>query len=149
MTLNELNRNIMRDEVLGKMLPMQIRRTYPRLTLKEGKLYAAFVGFQIKQSQNEVHFFPASYYLKISYPQCTLNTFVKLPGGKNDREGATLQPKRAEDIRKLAELCDEALNRYDAKAENLDDLLAEYNLLLKTILEPEQLAVLDRFGALE
>ena len=57
-----------------------------------------------------------------------------------------MTPRKREEIKRLAELCNEVLKRFDEKADGLEEAILEYHALLETILEPEQLAVLERFA---
>ena len=57
-----------------------------------------------------------------------------------------MMPRAREEIKRLAELCNEVLKGFDEKANGLEETMREYNALLETILEPEQLAVLERFA---
>ena len=143
MTFKEFNLKITRDDVLGKLLPLQIRRTYPRFTLDRGKLLAEFAGFRIVPAQRGVEAFPPVYYLKVSYPQCALEAFKKLPSTLS--EGRIIEPRQPGEVQRLAALCDEVLAACDEQSERLEALIGEYNALLDSILEPEQRAVFDRF----
>lgn len=145
MTFMEFNLAIMRDPVLGKSLPMQLRRTYPRLSLEGTTLCTSFVGFRIAPRGDGIFAFPPVYYLKITYPDCRLLSYEKIPA-TSDVDGHTMMPRTQKEIRRLAELCDEVLKLYDEKADNLETALAQYNTLLNTVLEPDQLIILDQFG---
>lgn len=142
MTFREFHLAIMHDPVLGKLLPLEIRRTYPRLSMEGPALCAAFAGFKLIPGKNAVY--PPVYYLKITYPQCTLYSFERLPAGAGPH---AMTPRDPEDVKRLAELCDQALRRYDEKAGDLKEALTAYNALLDKLLEPEQLVVLDQSTA--
>lgn len=146
MTLRELNIAIMRDEILGKLLPLELRRTYPRFSLEGETLFASFAGFRAAPGQNAVRVFPPAYYLKITCPQCAMYSFERFSAGADDSGGHLMTPRNPEDIKRLAEMCDKALELYAQKADGLETAISEYNALLKTILEPEQLAVLDKYA---
>lgn len=145
MTFREFNLVMMRDAILGKLLPLELRRTYPRLSLDGPVLCASFAGFRIAPEKNAVRAYPPAYYLKITYPQCALRSFEKLSAGADDPGGRLMTPRDPADIKRLAELCDQVLKLYDEKSGSLEPAIAAYNALLETILEPEQLTVLDRF----
>lgn len=145
MTFMEFNLAVMRDPVLGKSLPMQLRRTYPRLSLEGTMLCASFVGFRITSGKDGIFAFPPAYYLKITYPDCRLLSYEKIPAS-SDAAGHTMMLRTQQEIKRLAELCDEVLKLYDEKADNLETALAQYNTLLNTVLEPDQLMILDQFG---
>lgn len=144
MTFREFNLKITHDAVLGRLLPMQLRRTYPRFSLDGRKLIAEFAGFRIVPAQRKVKAFPPAYYLKITYPQCALEAFVKLPAMA--AEGRIMEPKKAEDIQRLSEMCDEVLAAFDEQSEGLTKLIGEYNACLDAVLELEQRVVLERFS---
>jgi len=146
MTILQFNQAMFRHELLGKLLPLELTRTYPRLTLEGGMLCASFVGYRIVPEKNAVTAFPPAYYLKITYPQCLLRSFEVLPAGAEDKSGRRMTPQTRDEIKRLAELCDEVLKGFDEKADGLEQTIREYNALLETILEPEQLAVLAQFA---
>ena len=145
MTFMEFNLAIMRDPVLGQLLPMQFRRTYPRLSLEGTTLCASFIGFRIAPRGNGIFAFPPAYYLKITYPDCRLLSYEKIPAS-SDAAGHTMMPRTQQEIKRLAELCDVVLKLYDEKVDNLETALAQYSTLLNTVLEPDQLMILDQFG---
>ena len=146
MTILQFNQAMFRHELLGKLLPLELTRTYPRLTLEGGMLCASFVGYRIVPEKNAVTAFPPAYYLKVTYPQCLLRSFEVLPVEEGCKSGHRMMPRTREEIKRLAELCNEVLKGFDEKADGLEQTIREYNALLETILEPEQLAVLDRFA---
>lgn len=146
MTFKEFNLAVMRNPVLGRLLPLEYRRTYPRLELEGETLCACFAGFRIKPVKTGVEVQPPAYYLKITYPQCAVRAFVKLSG--SSAEAHLMAPQSPETMQNLASLCDRVLHEYEEKAEGLDRTIAAYNGLLETVLEPEQLAVLNRMTAL-
>ena len=145
MTILQFNQTMFRHELLGKLLPLELTRTYPRLTLEGGMLCASFVGYRIAPKKNAVTAFPPAYYLKVTYPQCLLRSFEVLPV-EEDKSGHLIMPRAREEISRLAELCNAVLKGFDEKVDGLEQTIREYNVLLETILEPEQLAVLDRFA---
>ena len=145
MTFQEFNHKIMKDAILGRLLPLQLRRTYPRLTLCDSKLCAAFVGFRAVPGGNGVKALPPAYYLRITYPHCVLLSYEKCASGENGRQASPMRARRSEDIRRLSALCDEVLRLYDEKDPGIKSTISAYNELLNTILEPEQLAVLNCF----
>lgn len=144
MTFREFNIAITRDPILGKLLPMQLRRTFPWLSVKEKNLCASFVGFRIVREGETVKAFDPAYYLKVTYPKCTLQSFEKLSLSSNSR---IMKPHASEEIKALAELCDTVLQLWNEKSADmeLEQALSVYNSMLKTILEPEQAAVLEKF----
>lgn len=146
MTFREFNLSMMKNPVLGKLLPLECRRTYPRLELEGGTLCASFVGFRAKPVSGGLEAHGPAYYLKITYPQCMVRSFVKFSA--DPRDGRLMTPRTPESIKALAESCDKVLEAYDGKAEDLERLTAEYNALLDQILEPEQLAALDKMARL-
>lgn len=146
MTFKEFNLSMTRHPVLGKLLPLECRKTYPRLELEGTSLCASFVGFHIRPAQRSVEALEPSYYLKITYPQCSVRAFVRFSG--NTQHSHLMTPQPADVIQHIMASCDRVLAYYDAGAENLDQVIAEYNTLLETVLEPEQLAVLDRMAQL-
>jgi len=146
MTFREFNMKIMQDDILGKLLPLELKRTYPRLTLENGKLCAAFVGFRMVPQQNAAAAYAPAYYLKITYPNKALRSFEVLASGKDAGSAKRMTPAKPEEIRRLSELCDEAFRKFDEQTEDIESVIAEYNALLSNVLEPEQLAVLERFA---
>lgn len=144
MTFKEFHLAMTRDAVLGKLLPLQCRKTYPRLELEGGTLCASFVGFHMKPAAGGAQAFPPSYYLKITYPTCAVRAFVKLSGAG---EAHLMQAQQPQTIRALSALCDQALQQYEEKAEGLAETLNDYNALLDRMLEPEQLALLHQMAA--
>lgn len=145
MTFREFNIAMIRDPILGKLLPLQLRRTFPWLSVKEENLYASFVGFRIVRDGATVKAFDPAYYLKVTYPQCALQSFEKFSLASNSR---IMAPHASEEIKALAELCDTVLRLWDDKSADLEQAISEYNAMLKTILEPEQAAVLEKFADL-
>ena len=146
MTILQFNQTMFRHELLGKLLPLELTRTSPRLTLEGGMLCASFVGYRIAPKKNAVTAFPPAYYLKVTYPQCLLRSFEVLPVEGEDKSGHLMMPRAREEIKRLVELCNEVLKGFEEKADDLEQSIREYNALLETILEPEQLAVLNRFA---
>lgn len=146
MTFKEFNLAVVRNPVLGRLLPLEYRRTYPRLQVKGETLCASFVGFRIKPAQTGVEVQPPAYYLKITYPQCAVRAFVKFSRRAGDAHLMT--PQTPETIQRLSSLCDRVLQGYEEKADDLDETIAAYNALLDKVLEPEQRAVLRQMDAL-
>lgn len=146
MTILQFNQTMFRHELLGKLLPLELTRTYPKLTIEGGMLCASFVGYRIAPKKNAVTAFPPAYYLKVTYPQCLLRSFEVLPVEAEAKGGHLMMPRAREEIKRLVALCNEALKGFDDKADGLEETIREYNALLETILEPEQLAVLNRFA---
>ena len=146
MTILQFNQAMFRHELLGKLLPLELTRTYPKLTIEGGMLCASFVGYRIAPKKNAVTAFPPAYYLKVTYPQCSLRSFEVLPVKAEDKSGHLMMPRAREEIKRLVELCNEVLKSFDEKADGLEQAIREYNALLETILEPEQLAVLESFA---
>ena len=137
MTILQFNQAIFRHELLGKLLPLELTRTYPKLTLEGGVLCASFVGYRIAPKKDGVTAFPPAYYLKITYPQCLLRSFEVLPVEAEAKGGHLMMPRTQEEIKRLVALCNEALKGFDDKADHLEQTIREYNALLETILEPE------------
>ena len=142
MTFQEFNRAIVRDDLLGKLLPLEIRRTYPYLNFEGTTLTASFVGYRIQCRQKAVLAMPPLYYLKITYPKCTMESFEKLPGGG---DGHVMTPTDPAALKRLENLCDEVLELFERKSANIASTIEEYNALLKTVLEPEQLSILEKY----
>ena len=145
MTFREFNIAITRDPILGKLLPLQLRRTFPWLSVKGQNLCASFVGFRIVRDGVAVKAFDPAYYLKVTYPQCALQSYEKFPLSSSSR---IMTPHASEEITALAELCDTVLRLWDEKSADLEQTLSVYNAMLKTVLEPEQAAVLEKFADL-
>ena len=78
MTFKELNLAVMRNPILGRLLPMECRKTYPRMELDGETLCACFVGFRMKPVPGGAEAQAPVYYLKITYPQCAVRAFVKI-----------------------------------------------------------------------
>lgn len=144
MTFGEFNLAIMRDPVLRRLLPLECRKTYPQFETEGSYLCASFVGFKMKPSPNGMEVYAPSYYLKITYPQCAVRSFVKFSVRSADKH--LMCPQKEETLQALAELCDRVLQCYDEKANDISEAVNEYNALLKKILEREQLAVLDKMA---
>ena len=145
MTFREFNIAIAKDPILGKLLPLQLRRTFPRLRIEGKNLCASFVGFRIAREGAAVRAFDPAYYVKVTYPGCSLQSFEKFPLPSNSR---IMTPHAPEEIKALAELCDTALRLWDEKSADLEQTLSVYNAMLRTVLEPEQAAVLEQFADL-
>lgn len=146
MTFKEFNLAVMRNPVLGRLLPMECRKTYPRLELDGETLCACFVGFRMKPVPGGAEAQAPVYYLKITYPRCAVRAFVKL--SRRNSEAHRMTPQSPEMIQNLVSLCDRVLQEYEEKAGDLGETIAAYNGLLDKILEPEQLAVLNQMAAL-
>lgn len=146
MTFKEYDLAIMKNPVLGKLLPLECRRTYPRLELDGTALCASFVGFRIKPVQGGIEAQEPAYYLKITYPQCAIRAFMKFTGNNPDRH--LMKPRTPEAIQRLAASCDEVLACFEENRDDLERILAQYNALLETMLEPEQLALLNKMSQL-
>lgn len=146
MTFREFNFAMIRDGILGKLLPLEIKRSFPRLSLEDGKLCAAFIGFRVAQENRAPIAFPPVYYLKITYPQCALQSFERIPAGAAPAAGHPMTARSGEKVKRLMELCDAALKCFDEQSDGLESALSAYNALLDALLEPEQLAVLNRFS---
>jgi len=145
MTFREFNLTILKDAILGTLLPLELRRTFPLFSLEGETLCASFAGFRIASAQNAVRVFPPAYYLKITYPKRVLLSYEKLPVSK-DTTGELMTPRSPKEIKRLTELCDHILELRDKGSDGLEQAVSEYNALLRTVLEPGQLAVLERFG---
>ena len=142
MTFREFNIAMIRDPILGKLLPLQLRRTFPWLSVKEENLYASFVGFRIVRDGATVKAFDPAYYLKVTYPQCALWSFERLPLSANSR---IMAPHTPEEIESLAALCNTVLGLWDEASADLEPAILAYNARLMGILEPAQIAVLEKF----
>jgi len=145
MTFREFNLTILKDAILGTLLPLELRRTFPWFSLEGETLCMSFAGFRIAPARNAVKAFPPAYYLKITYPGCLLLSYEKLSASE-DITGGLMTPRAPEEIRRLTELCDHILELCDRGSDGLEPAVSEYNALLRTVLEPGQLAVLERFG---
>lgn len=146
MTFREFNLAMMQHPVLGRLLPLECRKTYPRLETEGGKLYASFVGFRMKLTSDGAQALSPAYYLKVTYPSCAVRAFVKLPGA--NEKAHLMKPQTPETIRALAQSCDAVLRCFEETPEQLPEAAAVYNTLLNQVLEPEQLAVLEKMGQL-
>lgn len=146
MTFKEFNLTMTGHPVLRKLLPLECRRTYPRLELEGADLCASFAGFHIKPVQGGIEVQEPSYYLKITYPQCSIRAFVRFPG--NTQHGHLMARRSADVIQRLMASCDKVLAHFDEGTDDLDQVIAEYNALLETVLEPEQSIVLDKMSRL-
>ena len=145
MTFKELQIKMLRDPVLGRLLPMECKKTFPRYELVEDKLYVSVLGVQAKPSDEGLMVKDPVYYLRLQYPQCRISRFVRLEGEKESR----LMTQRDGDVMKqLIGLCDEVMQQYDRQAPGLAQTIDRYNALLNQVLEKEQLAVLDRMSGL-
>ena len=85
MTFREFNIAMIRDPILGKLLPLQLRRTFPWLSVEGENLFASFVGFRIVREGDAVKAFDPAYYVKIAYPKCTVQSYEKFPILSNSR----------------------------------------------------------------
>lgn len=146
MTFREYNLAIMRDPVLGKLLPLECRKTYPRFELEGGGLCACFAGYRMKPVEGGAEVQAPSFYLKLTVPGCAVRAFVKFSGRSGETHRMT--PQTPETIQTLASLCDRVLREFEENAAQLGETVAEYNALLDKILEPEQLEVLERMARL-
>ncbi len=145
MTFREFNLTIMKDAILGTLLPLELRRTFPWFSLEGETLCMSFAGFRTALAQGAVKSFPPAYYLRITYPKRALLSYEKLSAGEG-AAGELMTPRAPEEIKRLMELCDHVLELCDEKSDGLESAVSEYNALLRTVLEPGQLAVLERFG---
>ncbi len=144
MTLKEFDISIRRNELLGMLLPLELRRTYPRFSLENGKLRASFAGFKLLLENGAVNAMPPAYRLEIGYPRCELLLYERLSPA--DKAAKPMTERVPEDVKRLAGLCDDVLSLFDSGSDKLEDTLAEYNALLENILEAEQLAALGLGG---
>ena len=145
MTFKEWNIRILSDKLLGGLLPMELRRTYPRLSVEDGKLCGEFIGLRTVRADSEVKA-EARYYLKITYPQCRLLAYHRLSSGACTPH--SLPSSAPEQIRQLASRCDDVLQSFDARSEDFAQKLTDYCAALEPALAPEQLTLLDRFAGL-
>lgn len=146
MTFREFNLSMMRHPVLGRLLPLECRRTYPRLEQEGKQLCASFVGFRMKPAPGGAEVLSPAYYLKVTYPGGAVRAFVKLPGA--DGPGHLMKAQTQQTIRDLAQGCDEVLRCFEEQREDLQAAAERYNALLDSVLEPEQLAVLNKMARL-
>lgn len=170
MTFKELNIAVMRDPILRMLLPMECKRTYPWLESDGKTLCASFVGFRMKPVSGGAEAEYPTYYLKIAVqsptkfdserakaeiqpycpktacPNLSLRAFVMLPCP--DFKAHSMTPATSETIRELTTLCDRVLQGYEEHAENLTETVNAYNKLLDSVLEKEQLDVLNQMAAL-
>lgn len=147
MTYREFYLAMMRHPVLGKLLPLECRRTYPVLSRERESLCAAFIGFPMRPAAGGAEAQAPVYYLKVTYPQCAVRVYVRFHRPQPDWRPMT--PQSPETIRQLAVLCDQALAAWDDKTETVDEVLRDYNGLLRQVLEPEQRAALDSLAHLD
>lgn len=147
MTFKEYDLAIRRNPVLGMLLPLECRRTYPRLELDGTTLCASFIGFRTRPVQGGIEAQAPAYFLKITYPQCAIRAFVKFTG--NDPDWHLMTPRTPEAIRSLAESCDDVLACFEENRYGLAQALMDYNDLLERMLEPEQFALLEKMSLLD
>lgn len=142
MTFKDFNIRITRDPILRKLLPLQLRRTFPWFRVEGTALCASFAGFRIVREGTAVKAFDPAYYLKVTYPQCALWSFERLPLSANSR---IMAPHTPEEIESLAALCNTVLGLWDEASADLEPAILAYNARLMGILEPAQIAVLEKF----
>lgn len=147
MTFKEFHLAMVKHPVLGKLLPLECRRTYPLLTREGETLCAAFVGFRMRPAAGGAEAQAPAYYLKITYPQCAVRAYVRFR--RPQPAWRPMTPQSPETIGRLAALCDQALDAWDNKSEAADGAIRDYGSLLRQVLEPEQLAALDGLARLE
>ena len=145
MTFKELQIKLLRDPIVGKLLPMACKKTFPRYELVDEKLYVSLLGAQVKPGSEGMQVKDPAYYLCLQYPQCRISRYICFEGEKAVHLMTQRDP---EVIKQLATLCDEVLRQYDEKAPELVQTVERYNALLNQVLEAEQLAVLDKMAAL-
>lgn len=145
MKFSEFNRSFLRDPILGKLLPMQLRRTYPRFSLENGELSLSFAGYPLERAENGLTAKAPRFFLRVSYPACKLLAFVRLPAAEG---GELLLPQSTETIERLTTLCDRVLDECDAGADTLAETVCAYHEVLGGVLTEQQRDVLDRFCAL-
>lgn len=145
MTFLEFDTSLIKDDVLGRLLPMQCKRTFPWLSLEQGVLCAAYVGFRALPAPGGPKALSPAYYLKITYPGRILRSYERL--AVDQTGGEPMTPSTPETIQRLMSLCGRAFSLADEKGDGLEEVIAEYNRLLRSALEPKQQAVLERFGA--
>ena len=120
MTFREFNFAMLRHGILGKLLPLEIKRSFPRLSLEDGKLCAAFVGFRMAPKNRVPIVFPPVYYLKITYPQCALQSFERIPASAVPAAGHPMTARSGEEVKRLMALCDAALKCFDEQSDGLE-----------------------------
>ena len=166
MTIKEFNMTVMKDETLRRILPMEVRRTYPYLTLENGLLCASFVGFRVKPEEGKLRVSAPCYFLKIACPKrrelplellalmkdaqgklaapkLRLLAYVDL--GTAERQDHIMEPKSRDDLMKLDALFTEALKRYQEGGEEVGKIIDASDAILKTVLEPDQLEAIGSF----
>lgn len=145
MTFKEFQIKLVRDPMLGKLLPMNCKKTFPRFELVDQKLYVSFLGVQTKPVSEGMEVKEPTYYLRVLYPQCQIRSFVRFDGEKASH---LMSPLTSETMKELVTVCDEVLRQYDEKVPALAETVAQYNTLLDQVLEAEQLAVLNKMATL-
>lgn len=145
MTFKEFQVKLVRDPILGKLLPMECKKTLPRLVLTGEKLYISFLGVQTKPISEGMSVKDPAYYLRLQYPQCRIAAYIRFAGEKNEHLMA--QQERGV-IKQLIDLFDNILLQYDEKSPELAQSVQQYNSILNQVLESEQLALLDKMDCL-
>lgn len=145
MTFKEFQISLVRDAVLGRMLPMECKKTFPRFEVVGNNLYASFLGIRMTMVDGTVEATAPIYYLKIAYPHNRVKTFVRFNA---DQQSHPMTNRDAAQLTQLVELGDRILKLRDEKSDELAKVVDEYNTLLHQVLEEDQIAVLDKMDSL-
>ena len=145
MTFREFSVQMMKNETLQRILPLEFRKTFPYFTLEDGVLCAAFACFRVKIEDKRPLAFAPGYYLKITYPGCRLLSFEKLANRSEKNAATPMTPRTKEEIQSLFSLCDAVLKAADEDREALSAAIEAYNAALTSILEADQLETIRRY----
>ena len=144
MNLTEWNAIVYRNEILRKLLPLEVRKTYPYFSLHGSELHVSYVGFLTRREGNSLKAFSPVYFLKLACPQCTLLSYEALEAPASD-EGILMQTNNREQVQLLSERANAVLTSFEKHADTLPELISEYNALLESLLEENQLCVLKKY----
>ena len=141
MTYRAFELQLKKDPVLAKLFPMDLHRTFPLFSLREGGLLLSYAAFAARQGEQGILAADPVCCITVSYPRGTLVSFDRLVPG----EGETLLP--AADpalVRDLASRREEILSAWEQNAPALPELIRAYNQGLSALLVPAQAEVLAR-----
>ncbi len=145
MKFQEWNISIFKSPILGKLIPLELKRTYPKFSIEDGELCASFVGFRVKIEEKTVKLSAPKYYLKVTYPKGKLQSFERFnPAEESYHIAKSCLP---EDIKRMTGLCDNIIRLFDEKSSELETAIKDYNALMDNLLESDQLAVIERYSA--
>ncbi len=147
MTFQEWNIRLFRGPILGELIPMELKRTFPRFSVEEGQMCASFVGFRTNISDAEIKISKPRYYLKVTYPQGKIQSFERF--SSIDITYHHPESCDSQAISNLRNLGDRVLRMFDEKSSDLESAISEYNSLLDTLLEADQLATIKQYAGPE